>query len=293
MTHYDAPGVGAARRRPNSLWEKSLGYARNLSMPRPQCSSDPGRWDLPYETVRYAGAEHQELEAWHVAGEAAHPTVLLFHGYGGCKSNLLGAAREFHQCGCESWLVDFHGNGGSSGRTTTIGYAEADDVLATLREADAGRSRKQPTILYGTSMGAAAILCAVHRYHIAPDALILECPYDRLVTTVGNRCRMLGLPAFPSADLVVLWGGVQQGFNGFGMNPVEYARDVRCPTLLLQGECDERVGLEHAREIAKALGEHGTFDLFPGAGHTLPVREKWREDVRKFLVANRLATKAN
>ena len=290
-THYEAPGETHNRARPGSPWQKFESYATHLAMPRPQGATNPSRWNLPYTTVHYPGAEHLNLEAWRIAGKEGSPTVLLFHGHGAGKTSTLGAAKEFHEVGCETWMVDFHGSGGSAGSTTTIGYSEADDVLATVREALAAHPQKQPMILYGTSMGAAAILCAIHRYHLQPDALILECPYDRLVTTIGNRCRPLGLPAFPSAELVVFWGGVQRGFNGFSLNPVDYARDVHCPTLLLQGDCDRCVGLDHAREIANALGKQCTFDIFPGIGHTIPVREQWHRDVTAFLETNGLIPK--
>jgi len=287
MTHYEAPGTAEAA--PRSAWQKASLVATHLAMSRAHNSHTPEQWHLPYTTLHYPGAHKLDLETWRIPGEAGRPTVLMFHGYGGCKSNLLSKAQEFHAMGCETWMVDFHGNGGSAGTSTTIGYAEADDVLATIQQAATMRGTKQPLILSGTSMGAAAILCAIHRYHVQADALILECPYDRLVTTVGNRCRLLGLPTFPSADLVVFWGGLQQSFNGFELNPVDYAREVQCPALLLQGECDERVGLDHARKIATALGAHGTFDIFAGVGHGIPLGSRWRKDVTEFFAANRLS----
>ena len=221
--------------------------------------------------------------------------VLLFHGYAASKACLDLPAEEFHALGCETWMVDFHGSGGSTGCTTTAGYDEAEDVAAAVRQALAKRPAPAPMILYGTSMGAAAILCAVHRFQVQPDALILECPFDRLLSTVGNRCHELCLPAFPAANLMVFWGGVQSDFNGFAFNPVEYAREVRCPTLLMQGDLDTHVGLANSREIAAALGEHGTFQLFPGAGHEMlswKSMPAWRNGVRAFLATHGLAGSA-
>jgi len=146
-----------------------------------------------------------------------------------------------------------------------------------------------PQVLFGTSLGAAAILRAEHLHAVEPAALVLECPYDRLSTTVAHRFNALGIPAFPIANLLTFWGGEQLGFDAFAMNPVDYARDVRCPTLLLEGDRDSRVGLPNARAIAKALGVHGTFELFAGQGHAFYLNrapDQWRHSVRGFLAAN-------
>ncbi len=74
-----------------------------------------------------------------------------------------------------------------------------------------------------------------------PAALVLESPFDALLSTVVNRFALMGLPAFPFAHLLVFWGGVQQGFNGFRHYPADYATEVRCAVLLLDGANDTRV----------------------------------------------------
>ncbi len=292
MTHFETGAESTAHFRDRSDWDKVLCFCRNLSLPRPASPRDPPRWAREEcTTLHYPGAGNADLETWRVAGKASQPKVLLFHGYAGCKISLQHAAHEFHNFGCETWMVDFHGSGNSAGHTTTVGYDEAEDVAATVRQALNSRAQNEPMILFGSSMGAAAVLCAVHRFHLQPDALILECPFDRLVTTIGNRCHMVGMPAFPAAEMMVFWGGVQGGFNGFTHNPVEYARDVSCPTLLMDGDQDERVGLSHAKEIAAALGAHCTFKVFTGAGHVMyadQVTQEWEGVVQDFLKSHHL-----
>ena len=53
------------------------------------------------------------------------------------------------------------------------------------------------TDLYGISMGAAAILRAVHSCGVQPDAIIVEAVFDRMLATVGHRFEVMGLPSFP------------------------------------------------------------------------------------------------
>jgi hypothetical protein len=62
-------------------------------------------------------------------------------------------------------------------------------------------------------MGSAAILRAVALRGISPAALVLECPFDRLLSSVENRFAIMGLPPVPVARLLVFWGGIQHGFK--------------------------------------------------------------------------------
>jgi len=288
MTHYVENAGRLHVHVPMTAWDKTRFFLGTLALPRPVNHLTPGDRRLEYETLRFPGAHHLNLEAWRIPGEEGQPVVLLFPGYCGSRDSLLGYAREFHALGYETWLVDFHGVGGSQGNTTTLGWDEADDVAAAGQEAARLRPGA-PQLFFGTSLGAAAVLRAEHLHTIDAAALILESPYDRLVTTVGHRFSALGIPAFPLADLLAFWGGEQLGFNAFAMNPVDYARDVRCPTLLFEGGKDSRVGVPNARAIAQALGSHGTFELLAGQGHAFylnRVPDEWRKSVHSFLAAN-------
>ena len=182
-------------------------------------------------------------------------------------------------------LVDFRGSGGSSGNETTVGVREADDVFAAVQHAR-WFAPDMPCILYGQSMGSAAILRAIAGGGLKPDAIIIECPFDRLVATVGNRFTAMGLPAWPGAPLLVFWGGVQCGFNGFDHNPADYARAVHCPVLLLHGSADPRVTPEQVQAVFDNLAGEKRFELLDGAGHqpyldTHP--EQWKVAVQSFL----------
>jgi alpha-beta hydrolase superfamily lysophospholipase len=242
----------------------------------------PRDFGMPYKSKRFPGARGIQLEAWRVSGNPRKPVVLMFPGYGASKDTLLRAAAEFHAMGNELCLVDFHGAGGSGGTTTTVGFDEADDVIAATSQLESNRSY----VLYGTSMGAAATLRAVHLGKVKPQGMILEAPFDRFLNTIGNRFENMRLPEFPFAHLLVFWSGATNGFNGFNHNPIDYARSVQCPTLLMQGEYDELVGAEVPAKFGAALGSHGTIRTIPGAWHAYLVRsqpEVWRSNVREFL----------
>ncbi len=258
FTHYVAEPVGTGTAAPEALSfaQRAAVLLTGVVVPRPTVGKRPEDLGLKARGVRKGG-----LAMWQIQGDR-HGTVLLFPGYAACKSDLLDEAGAFHDLGWSTVLVDPPGVGDSDGSTTTLGWAEADAVATIAAEPHDG-----PLVLYGKSMGSAAILRAVGALGVTADALVLENPYDRLTTTVGHRFEALGLPAWPGADLLVLWGGLELGFNGFALNPVDYARDVHVPTLLLTGGADPRVHPDEVRAIDAALAGPHELTLFPGAGH--------------------------
>ena len=243
MTHFAPAGTRTKPAELLSFSEKCGVLLTGVTLPKPVNEKTPADFGLPFETASIKSTHEISLEAWLIAKPDSKGLVLLFHGYGASKDSLLPVAKVLHELGYETMLVDFRGSGGSSGLETSIGYHEAEDVAAVFEYAKKLKPGR-PVILYGASMGASAVLRSVHAQNVQPDALILECPFDRLLSTVQMRFKAMKLPSFPLAHLLVFWGGVQQGFNGFGHNPAEYARSVHCPVLLMHGDSDARISVE-------------------------------------------------
>jgi alpha-beta hydrolase superfamily lysophospholipase len=285
MTHFTEAGERTANPESLSRWQKLQILLRGVNVPRPKNDSSPGDLGLPYQTQTFLGDGEADLEAWHVPHPNPKGQVLLFHGYAASKASLLGEARAFREMGFATFLVDFRGSGGSGGNVTTVGMREADDVARAVHHVQA-RGGGLPLLLYGQSMGSAAILRAITVNGVQPGAAILECPFDRLLSTVANRFKAMGLPASPFAQALVFWGGLQHGFDGFAHNPVEYARGVNCPVLLMHGEEDPRVSPEQAEAIFQSLAGEKEFVLFAGTGHESYLAaqpEAWKREVRRFL----------
>ena len=293
MTYFAEAGTRPPPPEAMSLGQKASAILIGVEIPKPRNAKSPAEYNLPFDVHRFPTTDGLTCEAWHVAYDSHDKTTptkglcLMFHGIAASKASLLPAAEALHQLGYDALLVDFRGSGGSDGYATTIGYREADDVVAACEFA-----RRQwpslPLVLYGRSMGGAAVLRAVAGGESQPAAIILECPFDRLLSTTKNRFRAVGLPSFPGAELLVFWGGVQHGYSGFDHNPVDYAAAVECPTLLLHGECDVRVSPTEAREVFDRLGGKKTWALLKGAGHenlSVARRDEWREAVEQFLGA--------
>jgi hypothetical protein len=110
--------------------------------------------------------------------------------------------------------------------------------------------------------------------------------FQKMLNTVRHRFEAMGIPSFPGAQLLVFWGGVQAGFDGFAHNPVQYAAAVRCPILFLHGAADPRARLEEARRVFAAVSAPKRFKEFPALGHESAVTRfpaEWKETVSQFL----------
>jgi dipeptidyl aminopeptidase/acylaminoacyl peptidase len=288
MTHFAVAGTKTSNPEALSFAEKLRVLFTGVTLPRPVNPATPESVALPYVVRTFQSTDGIELEAWDIGHVDAAATVVMFHGYATSKASLLREAKAFHDMGYAVLPVDFRGSGGSSGNETTVGVYEAEDVRAAV---DYVRSQKseQPIVLYGQSMGSAATLRALSLYNLSPAAVIIECPFDCLLSTVQSRFYALGLPSFPSAQLLVFWGGVQHNFNGFTHNPVEYGKNVRCPVLLLHGADDPRVTRQQAEAVFANLAGPKHLMMFEGVGHQpyLAARpQQWQNCVSEFLAEN-------
>ncbi|MBL8995132.1 MAG: alpha/beta fold hydrolase [Spirochaetia bacterium] len=256
--------------------------------PKPEGSKTPGDFGLKYETQTISETNGIRLASWYCPAEKTDVLVLMFHGYAMEKSSLLREAQTFHSLGLPVAMIDFRGSGDSSESYTTIGYFEAEDV----REAFRFYRKKFPfakIVLFGQSMGAASILRAVSALEVKPDLIVLEAVFDAMLGTIKNRFRILGLPSFPFAQLLVFWGGKQFGFNAFENNPVDYAQKVSCPALLFHGDHDNRALLADSKRVLAAIpGERKKLVIFAGVAHESYVvhdRDLWVSAVRDALKA--------
>lgn len=251
-----------------------------VSNPRPENTIVPAG---TFETIKLKSTK--EIECWSIKTEKANGTVILFHGYGGNKSSMLDKSDIFNRLGYNTFLVDFMGSGGSEGNQTTIGFLEAEQVKTCFDYLKA--KGEQNLYLFGTSMGSVAAMKAISDYNIKPNGIIIECPFGSMYKTVCARFKAMSAPKFPMVGLLVFWGGIQNGFWAFGHNPIEYAKKINCPTLLLYGAMDEKVSREEIDQIFNNLPGVKMLKIYQDAGHEnylTKYKADWTQDIQAFLI---------
>ena len=280
FTHFSTDDTTKTKASKNlSAAEKIKILLLGIKNPRPENIKTPVQ---QFETIKLQS--NKLIECWDIKADSAKGTIILFHGYSGEKSSMIEKSDEFIKLGYNTLLVDFMGVGGSEGNQTTLGYKEAEEVKTCF---DYLKKKGEKNIyLFGTSMGAVAILKAISNYGIKPSAIIIECPFGSMYQTTVARFKLLRAPSFPMASLLVFWGGVQNGFWAFSHKPVNYAKKVTCPTLLLYGEKDDRVSRSEINEIYKNINSKKdlkTYSLASHENYLLEYKKEWIADVTNFL----------
>ncbi len=227
----------------------------------------------------------KELSAWYLSSAESKGTIALFHGYKSNKAALIDRGEFLHSLGYNTLLVDFEASGESEGNVCSIGYHEAGQVARTVQWIN--EHSKGPVILFGNSMGAAAVM----KYACEQDfenqpPLMLECPFNSLYETTEARFESMDLPSFPLAEFLVFWGGAINGFNGFAHNPFEYASNIGSPALFLHGAKDDRVTSIHMQQIANAHAGETRLVSFQNAAHEDYFNQyelKWKQEVEMWL----------
>lgn len=201
------------------------------------------------DAVNFRADDGTELAGWFVAAEAAGGiTVLVFNGNAGNRAYRAPLATAFARQGFNVLLFDYRGYGGNPGTPSETGLAAdaraARAYLASRADVDASR-----IVYFAESLGTGvAVRLAAEQ---APAALVLRSPFSSM-TEVGAHhypflpVRLLLRDRFPSLDTI---------------------RDVRSPLLVIAGDQDEIVPLEHSRRLYDAANEPKELLVIPGASH--------------------------
>ena len=286
MTHFSQEGERTESVEKLSFAQKVVVLFTGINARRLSPSVSPDEIDPPYRRVSIPSAgSNIRLGGWYYSMDDSACLIILFHGYASEKTSMLKEAAAFRELGLSVLLVDFRGSGESTESYTTVGYDEAQDVESAVHFARANLPYSK-LVLFGQSMGSAAVLGAIKNGNVKPDAVIIESVFDRVLNAIRNRFHMLDLPSFPAAELVAFWGGIQNGFNAFSHNPVEYAASVSCPILFLHGTRDPKALLAEGRCVFEAVTCSRKFVEFHGCIHESLIgcdRERWESTVRDFL----------
>ncbi len=213
------------------------------------------------------------LAGWYVpsASEsgAAAPTVVLVHGWGSNKSDMLDRAALLHDR-YNLVLVDLRNHGQSEDAATTQGVREARDVEAVVDWLQAEKGPERIALL-GVSMGGATVLNEADRDERI-DAVVVESTHATIANAAQARLEMAGYPlALPASWAVLLGTLARTGQDVSSADPVQaIARLDERPVLIVSGGQDEAIGKDAAQELEASAEEAGSpteLDICEDAGH--------------------------
>jgi alpha-beta hydrolase superfamily lysophospholipase len=178
--------------------------------------------------------------------------VVTLHGAGSCKENHHGFARAARVLGLVAVAFDARGHGASDSPMDNRAVDDVVSMAAVLR----ARVPGVPVALRGSSMGGFMALVAAGP--CAADAVVAICP----ASAEGLR-RGLIAGAFDFAADVASLSSLLEVVD---LDGAVGALDV--PVLLMHAEGDDRVPVEHSRELARLLrSESSRLITTPGGHH--------------------------
>lgn len=213
------------------------------------------------------------IAGWYIPAaqeaDAAGATVVIVHGHGNSKSDMLAYARVVHDR-YNLVLFDLRNHGRSSGTETTLGVREQDDVRAILEWLEREKAPDR-VALFGISMGGAT---AANVADDDPriDALVLDSTHATLTNTIETRLQGQGYPlTVPGYWAIVVGSWLRTGVLVHAADPVNAVDDLgHRPLLVLQGGRDLQQGAENAEALVAAARQAGVvadLRICPEARH--------------------------
>ena len=203
-----------------------------------------GHWPQVVATTASDGMACRHL--WWPPKDRSAAVVALFQGNAGHAGHRIDKFAPLVGAGQGLLLVGYRGYGGNPGRPNQAGLiADAAAAVAWLEERAGGR----PIVLYGESLGAAvAIQLAVEGHG---DALVMECPFDKLASAAARR-----YPWLPVRNML------RDPWDSLAI-----VGRLRQPLLWLHGSEDRITPLDLGERLYAAVPGPKQQMVIEGAGH--------------------------
>ena len=222
-----------------------------------------------------------------------HPALCICHGIPAAPSdpNNRGytlLAQRFCHAGFATLIFNFRGTGKSQGNLDILGWSRdlqaALDFLYNLKEVD-----KTRFCLLGFSGGAAvSVYTAAHDPRVSL-VVACACPADfhslsQRETTLDTIERFRQISAIRDKDFPPSIEEWERGFEV--ISPIKWIDKIPPrPLLLVHGDADELIPLEHAHRLYQKAKEPKELKIIPGAKHKMRLEKAAMDFVLDWLKA--------
>jgi pimeloyl-ACP methyl ester carboxylesterase len=216
-----------------------------------------------YRDVAFTSEDGVTLRGWYIPSSNG-AAVILAHGFGGNRLDLLPEAALLAGHGYGVLLFDFRGHGESDKAQITVGFHEQCDLIAAIDLVSTQPDVDPQRIgAIGFSMGGAA-LAQVAAQDQRLRAVVIESTFDSLDHVIQDKAGVLG----PLSEIPARWAVRRKGIDIGAVRPADDVCQISPrPVLLIYGDRDRTIppGAQRAMFAARC----GSVEawLVPGAGH--------------------------
>lgn len=242
---------------------------KNTRFPRYNINITPSQYGMPYQRITFNATDGIKLSGWLVMANRENPVIIVCHGLGTSKSDVLDIANVIYKAGYNLFLFDFRGHGESGGGVTSYGYLEQRDITGALNYLD--KRNDIPHIGYGVfgpSMGGATA-CLVAGQDMRIKALVLDSVYIDLKETIIWHTKLLyNLPKIPFGLFTIAAYDILFLTNINTISPIRVIKKISPRAVfIINGEKDERMPAKDSLKLYEAAGEPKKLWIAPSATH--------------------------
>jgi len=218
----------------------------------------PGQLGITAHDVFFDNGEGSKLHGWWMpAVGAARATVVQAHGNAANVTNHAPLVAWLPAHGYNVLSFDYRGFGRSEGSPTLNGVVA--DVRAAVAEARR-RSGTTPLVLLGHSLGGATAVRALAEEN-ADDVKLL------ILDSAFASYRGIARDAASQSLLSLVAPLAVAGLPREASDPLTAISGIRVPVLLLHGERDSVIPIEHSERLHAAVNSPKQFIRIPGGQH--------------------------
>lgn len=220
---------------------------------------------LEARLVGFPSGSGATIQGWFAPGRPGAGAILLLHGIGASRGDMIGRARFLAAAGYALLLVDFRGHGESTGARPTYGGLESRDALAAIEFLRSALPLERIGVI-GISMGGAAALLGPAPLPV--QALVLESVYPTIDDGVRDRLRAWLGPIGPAlAPLVMRWLFPREGVAAADLRPIDRIHEQEAPVFVVAGSADRYTPPGESRALFERAREPKALWMVEGAGH--------------------------
>jgi len=241
---------------------------RHYRTPRVPHRRDPGALGIGFEETRFETAGGKQLYGWWIPAAASErsPSLALIHGWGRNVERMLPYVGPLHAAGFNVLAFDARCHGSSDVDGTANMLKFSADVRAALDEIVRRGALPDKLGVLGLSVGgAAAIHAAAHDDRVRAVVTVgsLAHPGDLMRRELRSR----GVPAVV-VPLVMKYVERKIGARLDDIAPERQIRNIEALILLVHGEGDVVVPVDHGRRLLEAAGANAELLTLAGRGHS-------------------------
>lgn len=268
------------------------GAVEIIRIPFLNIPATPTDYGLDYEKVRFPSIRNVELTGWWIPADKPSPvTIIVQHGIGSNAGDMLPSSVCLRNDGAWNlFYYNFRGHGDSSGRHTSLGPLELEDMRRAVAFVRARwPNATQRLGLYGHSLGAAvAIVGAAEMPEI--EGVIAENSFSDIRQTIRRFAWVFyRVPYYPFIPLAIMMASIQMRVWLGHFSPAKCIGKIAPrPIFLLHGELDRRMPKSDVRALWDAAREPKELWTIPSAGHGdawLVTKEEYERRMVNFFKA--------